>query len=183
MNYQLPEKKKVNILNLDNTLVESLDLEIVNPINELASEAVVESSRDVYLRVGTRLTIKHVAAIMTSFATYRALGGKDNVWAKNASVLQYAALSRVILESEKAMMQRGFEEKRESKSGKDEQKGNQIRFDEPPVFRVFLVNYVLNANAKNVDLTLTLTLSSFQCIDVSAVISLHVVCVAVVVVD
>lgn len=35
-----------------------------------------------------------------------------------------------LLESEKAMMQRGFEEKRESKSGKDEQKGNQIRFEE-----------------------------------------------------
>jgi len=35
-----------------------------------------------------------------------------------------------LLESEKAMMQRGFEEKRESQSGKDTQKGNQIRFDE-----------------------------------------------------
>jgi hypothetical protein len=35
-----------------------------------------------------------------------------------------------LLESEKAMMQRGFEEKRESQSGKDVQKGNQIRFDE-----------------------------------------------------
>jgi hypothetical protein len=35
-----------------------------------------------------------------------------------------------LLESEKAMMKRGFEEKRESQSAKDEQKGNQIRFDE-----------------------------------------------------
>jgi hypothetical protein len=35
-----------------------------------------------------------------------------------------------LLESEKAMMQRGFEEKRESQSGKDVQKGNQIRFEE-----------------------------------------------------
>ncbi len=35
-----------------------------------------------------------------------------------------------LLESEKAMMQRGFEEKRESQSGKDSQKGNQIRFEE-----------------------------------------------------
>ena len=35
-----------------------------------------------------------------------------------------------LLESEKAMMQRGFEEKRESQSGKDTQKGNQIRFEE-----------------------------------------------------
>ena len=35
-----------------------------------------------------------------------------------------------LLESENAIMKRGFEEKRESQSAKDEQKGNQIRFDE-----------------------------------------------------
>jgi hypothetical protein len=35
-----------------------------------------------------------------------------------------------LLESEKALMERGFEEKRESKSGKNENYGNKIRFDE-----------------------------------------------------
>lgn len=35
-----------------------------------------------------------------------------------------------LLESEKALMERGFEEQRESKSGKNENNGNQIRFDE-----------------------------------------------------
>ncbi len=35
-----------------------------------------------------------------------------------------------LLESEKALMERGFEEKRESKSGKDENGGNKIRFEE-----------------------------------------------------
>ena len=35
-----------------------------------------------------------------------------------------------LLESEKAIIERGFEEKRESKSGKDENYGNKIRFDE-----------------------------------------------------
>jgi hypothetical protein len=35
-----------------------------------------------------------------------------------------------LLESEKALMNRGFEEKRESKSGKDDFSGNKIRFDE-----------------------------------------------------
>ena len=35
-----------------------------------------------------------------------------------------------LLESEKAIMERGFEEKRESKSGKNINNGNQIRFDE-----------------------------------------------------
>jgi hypothetical protein len=35
-----------------------------------------------------------------------------------------------LLESEKALMERGFEEKRESKSGKNQNNGNQIRFEE-----------------------------------------------------
>ena len=35
-----------------------------------------------------------------------------------------------LLESEKAIMERGYEEKRESKSGKDEENGNKIRFEE-----------------------------------------------------
>ena len=35
-----------------------------------------------------------------------------------------------LLESEDALMKRGFEDKREAKSGKDVQKGNQIRFEE-----------------------------------------------------
>lgn len=35
-----------------------------------------------------------------------------------------------LLESEKALLERGFEEKRESKSGKNVDNGNQIRFDE-----------------------------------------------------
>jgi hypothetical protein len=35
-----------------------------------------------------------------------------------------------LLESEDALMKRGYEEKREAKSGKDPEKGNQIRFEE-----------------------------------------------------
>ena len=35
-----------------------------------------------------------------------------------------------LLESEKALLERGFDEKRESKEGKNTNLGNQIRFDE-----------------------------------------------------
>ena len=42
---------------------------------------------------------------------------------------QHNILTR-LLESEKALLERGFEEKRESKSGKNEQKGNKIIFEE-----------------------------------------------------
>lgn len=42
---------------------------------------------------------------------------------------QHEILTR-LLESEKAILERGFEEKRESKSGKNEEKGNKIIFEE-----------------------------------------------------
>ena len=48
---------------------------------------------------------------------------------KDLVIRQKEILTR-LLESEKAIMERGYEEKRESKSGKDVNSGNKIRFDE-----------------------------------------------------
>ena len=57
----------------------------------------------------------------------RDLINKD--WSRDLIKRQKDIMTR-LLESEKAMMERGFEEKRESKSGKNESYGNYIRFDE-----------------------------------------------------
>jgi hypothetical protein len=81
------------------------DFILVNPMGELAKEAVGESSTVIYSRIGARLATKHLAAIFASFATFKALGGgtkNETIFAKNVAVLQYAAASRVIEESEKA---------------------------------------------------------------------------------
>ncbi len=48
----------------------------------------------------------------------------------NNSVERQKEILTRLLESEKALMERGFDEKRESKSGKNENNGNLIRFDE-----------------------------------------------------
>lgn len=95
----------INIYDKDKKLVTSENLNLINPMGDIAEEAVLESSAATYARVGARLATKHLAAITASFATYKALGGgsgKDNLWPRNAAILQYAAATRLIEESEKA---------------------------------------------------------------------------------
>lgn len=99
------KESTINILNVDKKIIQSHSLILLNPMNDIAEEAVVETSHSLYPRIGARLMAKHVAAIMASVGTYKALGGNpkgENVWAKNAAVIQYAAASRLIEESEKA---------------------------------------------------------------------------------
>jgi hypothetical protein len=82
------------------------DAPLVNPLGDIAEEAVFEGSAWTYTRVGTRLVTKHAAAIAASFATYQALGGgrkKDNNFlAKNAALIQYIGAAKAIEASEKA---------------------------------------------------------------------------------
>jgi hypothetical protein len=88
-----------------NAEVISKDLSLINPMGDIAEESIYESSAALYTRIGARLTTKHVAAILASFGTYKALGGgsnKESPFAKNAAILQYAAASRIIEQSEKA---------------------------------------------------------------------------------
>jgi len=96
---------KINIYDKEKKLISTENLNLLNPMGDIAEEAVLESSAATYARVGARLATKHLAAITASFATYKALGGgkgKDNLWPRNAAILQYAAATRLIEESEKA---------------------------------------------------------------------------------
>ena len=88
-----------------NTEVIKKVIPLVNPLGDIAEEAVYEASAWTYARVGFRLAAKHASAITASFATYRALGGGkegNNFFAKNAAVIQYIGASKIIEESEKA---------------------------------------------------------------------------------
>lgn len=100
-----PSKLILNVKDKDKKIILKKDIPLINPMGDIAEEAVQEEASAVYARVGARLATKHIAAIMASFATYKALGGgkkEENFLAKNAAVLQYAAASRAIEESEKA---------------------------------------------------------------------------------
>ncbi len=106
VNNQPIQKYKLTVLDKDNKVVLSKDIPLINPMGEIAEEAVFESSAWTYGRVGFRLAAKHATAIAASFATYKALGGgrngENNFLAKNAALIQYIGAAKLIEESEKA---------------------------------------------------------------------------------
>ncbi len=75
---------------------------LINPLGELASQAVKEHSGEVYLRQGLRLGSKHLTALITSYLTYQGLKKKDAFVARTSAYLQYLALTKAIKASEKA---------------------------------------------------------------------------------
>lgn len=96
---------KIVVKDLADNIILKKPIVLLNPMGEIAKEAIDESSAVTKARLGARLAGKHIAAIMASFATYKAMGGgtdKENPFARSAAILQYAAASRVIEETEKA---------------------------------------------------------------------------------
>lgn len=105
INTDVPKKLSLVVLDKDNKEVLVKEVSLINPMGDIAEEAVFESSAWTYTRTGFRLATKHGTAIAASFATYKALGGgrKENDFlARNAAVLQYIGAARAIEESEKA---------------------------------------------------------------------------------
>lgn len=106
-----PAKKfSLVVLDKDNKEVAVKEVPLINPMGDIAEEAVYESSAWTYTRTGFRLATKHASAIAASFATYKALGGggggdkrnNNDFLARNAAVIQYIGAAKVIEESEKA---------------------------------------------------------------------------------
>lgn len=81
-------------------------LVLASPVGERARKAVLEGSARRYLRVGTRLALKHLAAIAAARATWSMLGGgkdgRGGLFARQAAVVQYLAAARAIEASERA---------------------------------------------------------------------------------
>lgn len=111
--FELPKVLNINIPKIQTLIVKNnegkeilkKEISLVNPLGDIAEEAIYESSGWVYSRVGIRLASKHAAAIAASFATYKALGGgqrQENFLAKNAAMVQYIGAAKAIEESEKA---------------------------------------------------------------------------------
>lgn len=105
-NVSPPKKQTLVVLDQNRKEVLSKDIPLINPLGDIAEEAVFEGSAWTYSRVGFRLAAKHATAIAASFATYSALGGskkgENNFLAKNAALIQYIGAAKVIEESEKA---------------------------------------------------------------------------------
>jgi tetratricopeptide (TPR) repeat protein len=85
----------------------SKELPLVQPLGDLAEQAVARDSLGRYARVGTRLLVKHLSALAASYVTYQALNSKNDKnqsdqFAAVMASLQYVAASKAIESSEKA---------------------------------------------------------------------------------
>ena len=107
LNINSPKKQTLIVSSLEGRVLLSKDIALINPLGDIAEEAIYEASAWTYTRVGIRLVTKHTSAILASFATYKALGGggrngADNFLARNAALLQYIGAAKLIEKSEKA---------------------------------------------------------------------------------
>jgi hypothetical protein len=105
VNNNKPTPLSLSVLDQNNKVVATSMVALVNPMGDIAEEAVYEQSSWLYARVGARLATKHATAILASFATYKALGGggrENSFLARNAALLQYVGAAKVIEESERA---------------------------------------------------------------------------------
>ena len=75
-------------------------LVVVNPIGDIAEEAVAEKSAWRYTRTGTRLALKYAAAVASAFAAYKAAGGEQGTFSGIAAMASFLAGTRLIKASE-----------------------------------------------------------------------------------
>lgn len=95
---------EVLIKKADGTVVATESLSLVAPLGDIAEQAVAEEAASVYTRVGARLAIKHITAIVAAYATYKAMssGKNSSFFAKQAALIQYLATAKGIEASERA---------------------------------------------------------------------------------
>ncbi len=101
----ITEKLFLEVFDLKtNELVFKNPLPIVSPLGDIAEEAVAEYSAAIYPKLGARLAMKHFAAILSSYLTYKAMmrDKSQRYWAKITALTQYLALTKAIEASEKA---------------------------------------------------------------------------------
>ena len=95
---------EVLIKTADGTVVKKRPLSLVAPLGDIAEQAVAENAASLYGRIGSRLAIKHISAIVAAYATYKAMSSSKNnaFFAKQAAVIQYIATAKGIEASESA---------------------------------------------------------------------------------
>ncbi|MBF0359986.1 MAG: hypothetical protein HQK49_03205 [Oligoflexia bacterium] len=94
---------------LSGAVMKEAPLAILDPLGDIAEEAIEEDSGMRYFKTGMRVGAKHLTAILASYGTYKLMvdksgrgSGVGEFLAKNAAVLQYVALSKGIEATEKA---------------------------------------------------------------------------------
>jgi hypothetical protein len=100
---EIQENVEIEVTDMAGKSVAKRRLPVINPLVDVAMEAVAENSAALYTRLGARLASKHLTAIMASFGTYSLMKDKSGeFFAKQAALLQYIGASKAIAASEQA---------------------------------------------------------------------------------
>lgn len=92
---------KLIVKNIKSEVVSSKDFAIMNPLTDLAFESYDVAGE--MAKVGARLVVKHVAAIITAYGIYQSMKEKGSALAAEfAAAMSYAAANKAIAASEKA---------------------------------------------------------------------------------
>ena len=112
INFQLPriankptsDESWIRVKNSAGKQVRMEKLAILNPMGDIAEEAVAEKAAWRYGRTGARLAVKFAAAIATAYGAYAVVKSKagDGMMARLAGVMAFAGAVKTIEASEKA---------------------------------------------------------------------------------
>lgn len=97
-----PTKTKLQIISNDGKMVKEMDLILVNPMGEIASQALEQKTTAIYTKTGLRVAGKHLSALLASYAIFNANKDKGDLIATGMATMSYAAANKGIEMSEKA---------------------------------------------------------------------------------
>lgn len=97
-----PVKTKMKIFSTDGKLVQDIDLQLINPMGEIASQALEQKTTALYAKTGIRVAGKHMTALLASYAIYNANKNKGDLISMGLASMSYAAANKGIEMSEKA---------------------------------------------------------------------------------
>ncbi len=108
--FELPEVEKRStkyrmellVKDLKGKVVTKSDAVIINPISDMAHEALDEKIASIRTKVGTRIALKHAAALAAAYGTYKAMYKKSGFFAFIAATAGYAVANKAIAASEQA---------------------------------------------------------------------------------
>lgn len=97
-------KVRFKIHDENNLLIKEGFIPLISPLGDIAEEVVAEEGSDLFFKIGSRVGSKHLLAIGTAYATYKAIKKKSEseFLGKNAALLSYLAAAKGIDASEKA---------------------------------------------------------------------------------
>lgn len=97
-----PTKTKVQIFSMDGKIVQDIDMQLINPMGEIASQALEQQTMALYTKTGLRVAGKHMAALLASYAIYNTNKNKGDLIAMGMASMAYTAANKGIEMSEKA---------------------------------------------------------------------------------